>query len=243
MKRIQILLLLVVSFFCHYAFSQNTLQVDYHSSRNGDYGECTLITNEYLSTWESNYQSNTNMLNNVSFYFFKDKKNKMIYYQNNILTKKIAIKDTLNKMSWEITNAKKKVLGFACQEAKTSFRGRNYIAYFTEDLAINDGPWKFGGLPGLILEIKSVDGYLSYEANKITRLQENEFNLPDTETTKFLNWDEYKQMFVKIYNNYINLIKTSEDMDLDSEVNIKVQTTEIVYPKIQTENGYVIKRN
>lgn len=39
------------------------------------------------------------------------------------------------------------------QKATTKFLGRNWIAWFTNDYAVQDGPYKFGGLPGLILEI------------------------------------------------------------------------------------------
>jgi GLPGLI family protein len=243
MKLIKIILTLSFSSFL---YSQDNLIVDFSSFENNNMGEYSLITTDYYSNWVLNHQtSNTNLnaLGNETFYFMKNKKQKKIFYETNILTKKIAIEDSLDSMSWIITSSYKKILGFNCKEAKTTFRGRDYVAYFTEEIAINDGPWKFGGLPGLILEVKSIDGYLSYVANKITRNQKHDINLPQTKKTKFLSWMEYEQMFIKIYENYINLIKTSEDMSLGSEVNINVQTKEIIYPKIQTKSGYVIKRN
>ncbi len=66
---------------------------------------------------------------------------------------KIIYEDTLNAQSWSITDSTKTVLGYACQQATCYFRGRQWTAWFTTDVPVSDGPWKFGGLPGLIMEV------------------------------------------------------------------------------------------
>ncbi len=53
---------------------------------------------------------------------------------------------------WELTGEEKEVLGYLCQGARCTFRGRDFTAWFTDDIPVSDGPWKFCGLPGLILE-------------------------------------------------------------------------------------------
>lgn len=62
--------------------------------------------------------------------------------------------DAIGKLPWQIENGTDTLLGYACQKAKLSFRGRDYTAWFTADIPINDGPWKFMGLPGLILKVE-----------------------------------------------------------------------------------------
>lgn len=57
-------------------------------------------------------------------------------------------------IKWEIYNAFKTIGNLKCQQAKTNFRGRPYIVWFTEQIPIPAGPWKLNGLPGLILEAK-----------------------------------------------------------------------------------------
>ena len=68
-------------------------------------------------------------------------------------------------MNWKITKESQKILGYACYKATTKFRGRDYIAWFTPDIPYNFGPWKLGGLPGLILKVEN--DYFDYEAKRV----------------------------------------------------------------------------
>lgn len=61
--------------------------------------------------------------------------------------------ETYPQMNWKLGSQKKEVLGYTCQNATCSFRGRDYEAWFAPDIPLGYGPWKFHGLPGLILEI------------------------------------------------------------------------------------------
>ena len=44
-------------------------------------------------------------------------------------------------------------MDYECQKAQCYFRGRQWTAWFAPGIPISDGPWKFGGLPGLITEV------------------------------------------------------------------------------------------
>ena len=58
------------------------------------------------------------------------------------------------KMIWELDNQQDSViLGFNCQKAYTTYGGRNYTAWYAPQIPVNEGPYKFNGLPGLILKI------------------------------------------------------------------------------------------
>lgn len=56
-------------------------------------------------------------------------------------------------IKWQLQEEYKEISGYPCQKASTTFRGRNYEAWFTSEIPLSFGPWKFNGLPGLILEI------------------------------------------------------------------------------------------
>jgi len=64
---------------------------------------------------------------------------------------------------WNINNDTLTVAGYLCQKATCRFRGREYIAWFTNDIPISNGPWKFGGLPGLILKVYDKDKLYTFE--------------------------------------------------------------------------------
>jgi len=64
--------------------------------------------------------------------------------------------DELNTQNWEVLDSTKTILDNSCQLAKCTFRGRQWIAWFTSEIPISDGPWKFGGLPGLIMEVHDI---------------------------------------------------------------------------------------
>jgi len=64
------------------------------------------------------------------------------------------VKDSiLPTFDWQVTSDQKEILGYQVQKATTHYKGRDIIAWFTNDFSISDGPWKFWGLPGLILEV------------------------------------------------------------------------------------------
>lgn len=96
-------------------------------------------------------------------------KNKVIHYFK--LDETFAYEDEID-LKWRITNATKEILGYECGEAKTIFRGRNYTAYYAKDLPVSDGPYKFYGLPGLIMEVKSDDEDYAFTAISIENKNE-----------------------------------------------------------------------
>ncbi|MDR0507114.1 MAG: GLPGLI family protein [Dysgonamonadaceae bacterium] len=62
--------------------------------------------------------------------------------------------EELNEIQWQITSDTLTCLNYLCQKATCDFRGRRYEAWFAPEIPVNDGPWKFSGLPGLILYVK-----------------------------------------------------------------------------------------
>ena len=52
---------------------------------------------------------------------------------------------------WHLLDGDSIVCGYPCHKATTTFRGRTWTVWYTLDLPYSDGPWKFCGLPGLVL--------------------------------------------------------------------------------------------
>lgn len=75
-----------------------------------------------------------------------------------------TIDEAWEKPIWSISDSTCNVLGYECVKAETDFRGRHWIAWFTFDIPLSDGPWKLCGLPGIILWAYDSKGHYSYEA-------------------------------------------------------------------------------
>jgi GLPGLI family protein len=71
--------------------------------------------------------------------------------------------DEPGMLPWKISAETDTVAGYSCQKATLSFRGRDYIAWFAPDVPINEGPWKFKGLPGLILKVTDTKDLFSFK--------------------------------------------------------------------------------
>lgn len=56
-------------------------------------------------------------------------------------------------LNWSLSSGDSIVNGISCQKATCNYAGRNYVAWYAEDIACPYGPYIFGGLPGLIMEI------------------------------------------------------------------------------------------
>lgn len=79
------------------------------------------------------------------------------YQQNKLISLKkflnnYIIEDTIPSIKWTLTSDEETLHGFSCQKAIGGFKGRTYEVWFTSEIPVSNGPWKLGGLPGLIIE-------------------------------------------------------------------------------------------
>ncbi|MES2372686.1 MAG: GLPGLI family protein [Bacteroidota bacterium] len=66
--------------------------------------------------------------------------------------KVFSVEDQVPIIGWDISSDTKELMGVKCQKATGNYKGRTYTAWFSTQLPFSNGPWKLGGLPGLILE-------------------------------------------------------------------------------------------
>lgn len=70
---------------------------------------------------------------------------------------------------WKIKQEKATIAGYACQRATTTFAGRVFEAWFTREVPLSEGPYKFYGLPGLIVKINDTNNFYSFELIKLRK--------------------------------------------------------------------------
>lgn len=70
-------------------------------------------------------------------------------------------------ITWQIHSETKKIGDYLAQKASTEFGGRHWDAWFTADVPVFDGPYKFSGLPGLIIKVEDREGKYSFDLKEI----------------------------------------------------------------------------
>lgn len=146
-----------------------------------------------------------------------------VYYKNfseNVMKAEIKIwqkhsmEDNFPLFEWELQNETKNILGFKCYKAKTfdCLSVSEIHAWYAPDLAINNGPLYFNGLPGLILRIDFI--IEKKLASSMTANTINEFDAPCSklEAVKTTNAVKFK-----------DVCKIKEDLFKNAERSYKKQ--------------------
>ncbi|MES2372688.1 MAG: GLPGLI family protein [Bacteroidota bacterium] len=84
--------------------------------------------------------------------YFKDQSALKLSYIASGGGKLFSVEEKIPAIEWIISQETKIIQGMQCQKAVGDFKGRTYEAWFCSQLPYNNGPWKLGGLPGLIIE-------------------------------------------------------------------------------------------
>ncbi|MEP7238613.1 MAG: GLPGLI family protein [Ferruginibacter sp.] len=85
---------------------------------------------------------------------YQNKINKTLMVREKMTNEYIVTEEKTPIIKWTITNEVKMINNYTCTKAIAYFRGRDYVAWFTTDIAIVAAPWKFTGLPGLVMDIE-----------------------------------------------------------------------------------------
>lgn len=160
---------------------------------------------------------------NHLFYVYKDFLTDTISFTNFADNKSYKIFEKNIKFNWVIKAEEKMIGPYKCKKATTNFRGRDYIAWFSEDIPINDGPFKFNGLPGLIVEIYDTEAKYSW-------------------IIKSINFNNDISEIVEPNLNYKTIdIKTSVKIS-DEELKNLVSLNQSRLPMNAKSEGLIIKR-
>ena len=104
------------------------------------------------------------------------------------------------KINWKISSDKEKIGEWNAQKAEADFAGRHWIAWFSTEIPIQDGPYKFNGLPGLILKIEDKTGSHKMELRGIKNIQ-GDLNINVFEAKEIaINCNQFQKV-IKEYEN------------------------------------------
>lgn len=104
------------------------------------------------------------------YLIYRDLENNKTIDLIKMLGKLYLIEDVTINPQWKILNDMREIAGHICMNAlwTDSLKGQRIIAWFALDIPVSSGPERFGGLPGLILEIDINNQALLITAESIT---------------------------------------------------------------------------
>jgi GLPGLI family protein len=143
-------------------------------------------------------------------FFYKSFKNNTITYKDYIFSQPYIIKENIPEINWKIYNEEKIIANtFVCKKAIGKFRGRLYTVWFTPQIPLSNGPWKLGGLPGLILEAYDEDrevifNFVSFEKSK-NEVDLNSFKMPKNA----ISWANFASIYRKKLKQFISSVRAS----------------------------------
>lgn len=115
----------------------------------------------------------------ASMYVFKDFDGETQTVYDDYSDQFAKYNEPFGEMQWEIlSDSTMTLLDYECIMARTSYHGRDWTVWFAPEIPVQDGPWKFAGLPGLILKATESAGIYSFTANGIETTEQEIPGMP-----------------------------------------------------------------
>ena len=154
------------------------------------------------------------------------------------------------KLVWSILSDKQKIGEFNAQKATTEFAGRQWVAWFSTELPFQDGPYKFHGLPGLIIKLEDRTKTHQFELVGTSKFMPN----PE-KTSEFIgkskeieiNQKQYKKLFLEDRNDPSKVIRQAQAsgaiFQMTDQNGNKISTAEMIKNKEQSAKTKNAKDN
>jgi GLPGLI family protein len=165
------------------------------------------------------------------FRIYKNYQKQEITFTDMVIPNQFLYHEPLDCFNWTIEKDYNDSIGkFPVKKATTWYGGRNWEAFFTPSIPINDGPYKFNGLPGLILKVNDTQHHYVFTLSSIYQVTyRKDITLPDRSyvvTTK----DQY----LKSYQNF-----RYSFIDAANEANIPTESQVTIARNLQRRNNYI----
>lgn len=80
-----------------------------------------------------------------------------------IIPQRYTVDGEQPQIDWQIAEDTMTISGYPCQKAVGDYAGRTWVCWYTESVPLLLGPWKLGGLPGLIVAAHDADSVHQFQ--------------------------------------------------------------------------------
>lgn len=150
-----------------------------------------------------------------SWFIYKDYPSGNNTITDCIFTDNFKYTEVKEEFHWSLTDSTKIILDYPCLLATCEYRGRKYNAWFTTEIPVQNGPWKFCGLPGLIMEVSDTNDLYHFTINAIEKT-----NIPIIISQpcngRFIKTErkKFQQAQMKFLQNMSGYLKARTNIDL-----------------------------
>lgn len=163
-------------------------------------------------------------LDYTDYEIFTDNQKKIITVQHRIpfsrlvqgTTQVAEYEEHIPAIKWNISNQTDSIAGYPCMRATGQMGGRDWIVWFTPELPFSFGPWKLGGLPGVILRANDSDHEFLFDVQQIVTTPEPIVRY-DWHPVK-MSKSKWQKTEAKMYNNPKDYFFPSYDIDILNHV-------------------------
>lgn len=142
-----------------------------------------------------------------AFMVIKDSKTKKLSKFTSLFRDLYQLSEKAPDFDWKIMPETKSIAGYTCQKASLSYSGRNWEIWFTSDISLQEGPFIFNGLPGLIIYMKDTKNNYEFSFTGIKKDEITDINFFSTtflEVTK----KQLAKVLIDHYNDPYREMKT-----------------------------------
>ena len=112
-----------------------------------------------------------NLNTNIDYIIEKDYAKNTTIFKDRIARDQYFYEEE-RQMVWKILPETVKIGVYETQKAETTFAGRKWSVWFTQEIPFQDGPYKFKGLPGLIVKAEDAKGDYSFDLKETKKINE-----------------------------------------------------------------------
>ncbi len=223
--KITLLFLIIFSFM----YSQDNFEFKavYHLKYKIDSTENTYKTENFILLFNKNkslflaekqYKRDSLLAKNVGYIRARSRYNSKFqeYIMTNLNEQTLLFKENLfnsnfgyvEKINNNIifTNKQQKINGINCKTAKTKKYGRIWFLDYSDDYPFQFGPYKFIGLPSLVIKARDKQNTYIYELVSIHKIDDKSIKIPPRYQSKYKNLtkSQFNTIKEKIkYSDYI----------------------------------------
>jgi len=155
-----------------------------------------FTTDDQVISYLANPQAN---IPNALYRIFKNYPKGKLTFTDHIPSDTYRFEEDLDLFHWQLTGDTATVCGYKSQKATCDFGGRSWVAWFAPELPYSDGPYKFNGLPGLIVKVGDTRDHYVFELLSLKKIvpgvmieMEDKDYVKTTKFGFFKAWDSFR---------------------------------------------------